>query len=141
MVDPPESAAARTAVLSVYPPVRRADVPGLCARLQDLLAADPTNPFPCDVGALVMPDLATIEALARLQLTARRAGRGIRLLDVCGELRDLLALTGLDGILADPVGTGCGFGSPSALERRRQTEQREQLWDVEERVDPHDPPV
>ncbi|WP_406289983.1 STAS domain-containing protein [Embleya sp. NBC_00896] len=130
MVDPFESPTTRAAVLAVYVPLARADIPGLCERLRELLHDSSLDPFPCDLRAVTSPDLATIEALARLQLTARRLGRRIRLLGACGELCDLLTLTGLGEVLADvgPVVEGC-----------RQAEQREQVRDVEERVEADDP--
>jgi anti-anti-sigma regulatory factor len=53
----------------------------------------------CDVGEVVEPDLATIDTLARLQLTARREGCEIRLRDASKELWDLLVLVGLDDVL------------------------------------------
>ena len=42
-----------------------------------------------------VPDLATVDALARLHLVARRLGGAIRLHDVCEDLADLLDLVGL----------------------------------------------
>ncbi|MFI6986473.1 lipid asymmetry maintenance protein MlaB [Embleya sp. NPDC050154] len=137
MVDPSETVTPPPAVLAVYAPLTRADVPGLCARLLALLHADRADPFPCDVSALTRPDLAAIEALARLQLTARGVGRRIRLHGTSGELRDLLTLTGLDDI----VPTGPGSGRPLGVECRREAEQREQVRDVEERVEADDLPL
>jgi ABC-type transporter Mla MlaB component len=53
----------------------------------------------CDVAAVVHPDIVLIDALARLQLTARRFGCQVRLRHACGELRDLLALMGLTEVV------------------------------------------
>jgi hypothetical protein len=72
------------------------------------------------------PDLALVEALARLQLTARRRGAQVSLRNVSDELRALLELVGLADVLA--------------VEARRQTELGEQLR-VEEVLQPRDPPV
>ena len=72
------------------------------------------------------PDLALVDALARLQLDARRRGGRLRLRNVTDELRGLLELVGLADVLA--------------LEPRREPEQREQLR-VDEVVQPGDPPV
>jgi hypothetical protein len=72
------------------------------------------------------PDLALVEALARLQLGARRRGGRLRLSNVSDELRGLLELVGLDRVLA--------------VEARRQSELGEQLG-VDEVVQPRDPPV
>ena len=41
------------------------------------------------------PDLSAVDALARLQLAARRLGYSIRLRDTCAELTELLELVGL----------------------------------------------
>ena len=41
------------------------------------------------------PDLAAVDALARLQHAARLLGGSIRLVDVCDELAELLDLVGL----------------------------------------------
>jgi hypothetical protein len=96
-----------------------------------------------DIRELARPDATAIEALARLQLTALRHGRRIRLRNACGELEDLLALVGLVELLPviepglDP-GPEPGRG-PSGLESRRQPEQREQPRRVEEERDPVDP--
>jgi hypothetical protein len=45
------------------------------------------------------PDLAVVDALARLHLAGQRLGITIRLRDVCPELRDLVTLVGLSEIL------------------------------------------
>jgi hypothetical protein len=80
----------------------------------------------CDVAALA-PDLATIGALARLQLGARRCGFEIVLRGSSRELRDLLALAGLERSLrVEPGG---------------QSEEREQLLGLEEERELPDPPV
>jgi hypothetical protein len=66
------------------------------------------------------PDLAVIEALARFQLMARRAGDRVWLEDVSAALGDLLDLAGL---------------------RRQvigQAEDREQTLSVQEEVQPGD---
>jgi hypothetical protein len=72
------------------------------------------------------PDLALMDALARLQLAARRLGWSIRLRNPTEELCLLLDLVGLVGVL--PLETG------------GETEGGEQLG-IEEVVQPRDPPV
>ena len=53
------------------------------------------------------PDLATVDALARLQLAALRRGVRLRLSHASAELVDLVAFLGLDGVLpAADVGYG-----------------------------------
>lgn len=45
------------------------------------------------------PDAQTVEALARLQLAARRSGCSILLVHASPELRDLVAFMGLSDVL------------------------------------------
>jgi anti-anti-sigma regulatory factor len=84
----------------------------------------------CDVSAVIDPDAATIDALARVQLTARRLGGDVRLRNACDQLRDLVTFVGL----ADVVPVGAAI----RLEPRRQAEEREQARGVEEEADPDD---
>jgi hypothetical protein len=88
-------------------------------------------PVVCDVGALADPDAVTIDALARLQLTARRLGYQLRLHDACSELLELLTLAGLRDVLP--------CGGMSGLEPGGQTEERKQARRVEEEANPGDP--
>ena len=93
------------------------------------ILVDPDGPVVvCDVAALTRPDLAALDALARMQLTARRAGTRMQLRGASPTLVGLLALTGLQEVL--PL-----LGS---VEPHRQPEQREQRLDVQERIDPGD---
>jgi hypothetical protein len=48
------------------------------------------------------PDLATVEAVARLHLHARRLGCAVRLRDLCPELAALLELVGLGEVVGQP---------------------------------------
>ncbi|MDX2727513.1 STAS domain-containing protein [Streptomyces sp. PA03-2a] len=82
--------------------VTRPDVPALCAELESLLydpegrARDPDVGVDCDVGGVEQVDLILVEAIARLGLVTRRAGRGrLRLRNVPPELRNLLHMVGL----------------------------------------------
>jgi ABC-type transporter Mla MlaB component len=129
--DAEPSAPARAAVWRIGPAITRADIPGLCRQLAALLHRSGAAVVICQVGAITDPDAVTIEALARLQLVARRLGRRIWLSGASGRLRELLALTGLCDVL--PLHEGL------PLEAGWQTEQREQAIGVEERVDPDDP--
>ena len=72
------------------------------------------------------PDLALVDALARLQLDARRRGGRLRLRNVTDELRGLLELVGLADVLA--------------VEPRREPKLGEELG-VEEVMQPRDRPV
>lgn len=71
------------------------------------------------------PDLALVDALARVQLMARRRGCSIQVRP-CEELRDLLLFVGLADVLA--------------VEPGRQAEEGVELG-VEEVVQPDDPPA
>ena len=53
------------------------------------------TPIVVDVGALVDPDVRAVDALARMQVVARRAGCTIRLRDATDRLRELVELMGL----------------------------------------------
>lgn len=75
--------------------VTPADVPRLCEELSARLSSTGVTEAICDVGGLTHTDLAAINALARLQLTARRLGCRIRLRNAGPELRALLDLVGL----------------------------------------------
>ncbi len=85
----------------------------------------------CDVGALVNPDAAAIDALARLQLTARRSGGQVRLRNASSRLQELLFLMGLSDVLP--------LWRELRLESSGQAEQREEPRGVEEKADPADP--
>jgi ABC-type transporter Mla MlaB component len=120
----------RTIVLDICGPIARAAVPDFCDHVRLLLANGDVDLVTCEVGGLVHPDVTAVGLLARLQLTARRSGRAIRLRNARVELRELLALAGLrdelpvcPGLLAHP---------------QRQPEQREQVR-IDEEVDPADP--
>jgi len=114
-------------------PVTRDAIPALCERARRLLEGCDAGPVACDVAALAEPDAVTIDALARLQLTARRLGYRVELRRACEELEDLLSLTGLLGVL-----TGNRARVASAVESWRERELREQVLRVEEEADPCD---
>ncbi len=87
-----------TITFEVRGPIARTDLPGLCDRICRLLGeADPVVAF-CEVGS-VDPDAVTIDALARLQLAARRRGCQIRLRHASPALLELLAFLGLSDVL------------------------------------------
>lgn len=82
---------------------------------------------------MVDPDAATVDALARLQLTARRLGCRMGVSRAPAALLDLVALMGLSRVL--PVWTGL------CLEPVGKAEQGEQMRRVEEEADPGDRPA
>jgi ABC-type transporter Mla MlaB component len=76
----------------------------------------PTHVIVCDVGWLTIPDAATLDALARLQMSARRFGSTVELHNACPRLIALIELVGLSDVL---VVAGSG------VEVERQIEERE----------------
>lgn len=125
------SADSNTIVLVVDGRIARADLPKLCEQVRALLESSDAELVVCDVGALVDPDAVTVDALARLQLTARRLARRVRIIRPCDELQELLALTGLVEVVP--------LDARLPLEARGQTEEREEAGRVEEEVRPRDP--
>ncbi|MGX1883362.1 STAS domain-containing protein [Streptomyces sp. NPDC055287] len=85
-------------VLVVVGRVTPADVPLLCAELDGLLYGAVATEVICDVARLADPDLTAVDALARLRLTARRAGCRMRLRGARQDLLVLLRLVGLTDV-------------------------------------------
>jgi ABC-type transporter Mla MlaB component len=121
----------RTTDLVVRGRVGRAAGAALCERTRLLLRDGHQAVVVCDVSALTDADLETVEALARLQLTARRLGAEVWLRHASVELRDLLHLAGLHAVVP--------CRAPLPLEPRGQAEHREEPRRVEEEGDPADP--
>jgi ABC-type transporter Mla MlaB component len=119
--------------LGVNGRIDRADIPRLCERARVLLVDDAANQLVCDVAAILVPDAVTVDALARLQLTARRLGRRASVEHASAELRGLVAFMGLSDALP--------LSGRSGLEAGRETEEREQRRRVEEERDPADPAI
>ena len=101
------------------PTVGRDDGPRLCGQLADRLRDRPaTAPYTVDISLVAVPDMGTVEALARLQLTARRLGHRLCFrADGNGQrFRELLALTGLEAVLpldlVDRGSRGAGLEAP-----------------------------
>lgn len=130
---PPDPApGAGPALLVIAGPVAdRGDVCALCERLSAVMATSQADTVVCDVHTLP-PNARALEALARLQLTARRAKRRIRLHRPRPELLQLLDFAGLAEVIAYELPAG---------QRQRHPEHREDPLDVEEAVDRGDPPV
>jgi hypothetical protein len=85
----------------------------LCAGLAEQLSAGAATAVVCQVEQAV-GDLATVDAVARLALVARRAGVTFSLDSPGTELTSLLALVGLGAALArtDDRAAGRQAGSP-----------------------------
>ncbi len=78
-------------------PILRADVPHLCDRVFTLLA--PAGSVVCCDVRGAEPDAVTLDALARLQLAARRRGCEVQLRHASAALLELVALMGLANVL------------------------------------------
>jgi len=85
----------RTLSFAIEGPITREDLPGLRDRVYRLLASSDADEAICDVSGVGI-DAVTVDALARLQLAARRHGCRIRL---CGSASpELLALVDFMGL-------------------------------------------
>jgi hypothetical protein len=82
-------------------PIRRADLPPHCARVCGLLEGS-DSVIRCIVDA-TEPDAVTVDALARLQVAARRRGRSIVLERASPALLELVQLMGLEEVLLPAV--------------------------------------
>ncbi len=92
--------APRTIAFAVRGPIERSDLSGLCDRVCALLGGSGAEVALCDVRG-VDPDAVTVDALARLQLAARRYGCQVRLCNTSSDLRDLVAFMGLEDVFAE----------------------------------------
>jgi hypothetical protein len=124
------------------------------------MAAPAPTTFDLDASALA-PDVLTVDGLARIQLSARRHGRRLRLWRASDELRELIELVGLGDALGVSVATAervdrsvqtdarAEPGRPEAgiasdalgVEPRREPEQRKQRVGVEKEREFDDPAV
>ena len=92
---PPQS----TLHFSIWGPIARDDLPGLCDRVCDLLAhSGGATVAYCDAHS-VPTDAVTVDVLASLQLAARRRGCQVRLRGASAELRVLLGFMGLNDVI------------------------------------------
>ena len=84
--------------VAIRGPLRRADLPGLYARVCGTLEANRGGPIVCDVTS-VSSDAIAVEALCRMQLGARRHRCEVRLAGASDELLELLDYLGLADVL------------------------------------------
>jgi ABC-type transporter Mla MlaB component len=91
---------APTITFAVWGPIARADLDGLCDRVCGVFGSTQPRVAYCDVQD-VDPDAVTVEALARLQLAARRTGCQVRLRNATPALLDLVAFMGLTDVLPE----------------------------------------
>jgi predicted lactoylglutathione lyase/ABC-type transporter Mla MlaB component len=84
--------------IDIRGPIGPEDLDGLCTRVCTLLA-DARDDVVCDVAS-VPADAVAVDALARLQLGARRAGCRVQLVNASAELSRLVGLMGLEDIVS-----------------------------------------
>ena len=87
----------QTVAFAIRGPIVRADLPGLCQRVCSLLSQSCGDLVLCDVTG-IEPDAVTVDALARLELAARRQGCQVRLCHASSALLDLVAFMGLSDV-------------------------------------------
>jgi ABC-type transporter Mla MlaB component len=117
--------------VAVRPHLAREEVRALGEQLVRRLSEGDVAEVQVDVSSVRRPDVAYIDALARIQLVARRHDSRVRLIGPCSRLLELLVLVGLEDTFRDE-------GDTSGLELHREPEHREQPLDVEVGVDPGD---
>lgn len=91
-------------------------IPQLCEQLVILVDCAGVGRLVVDLGRLDEPDLATVDALARLALAARRHRARVTVRTSNGALEQLLRLAGLSALAMPPL---------SLVEGERQPEPGE----------------
>ncbi len=114
-------------LIRIAGPLGPGEVPHLCERVAAARHGPDGGDVICDVAAVTTADLATVDAVARLQLAARRAGGRIRLRNPTPALLALLGLVGLVELLG------------LVVEMEGHAEQREPPGRVQEAVEAGDP--
>ena len=94
------ASARQTVVFRIDGPIGRIDLPRLSEQIGALLESTGAEIALCDVSA-IDPDAVSVDALARLQLVARRRGCQARLLGASNELLELLGFIGLRDVLRE----------------------------------------
>lgn len=95
----------RTVVL-VVGPVTDGTASVLCDRVAAAIVGAGADVVTCDVSDVRATNVSTVDALARMQLIARREGGSIRLRRPSVMLRGLLNLTGLAEVIAAEQAAG-----------------------------------
>jgi hypothetical protein len=108
--------------------IRPGSIEPICQAVGVLLRCGAVELVVCDVERVAEVSAATVDGLARLQLTTRRAGCRMRVRRANGDLRALVSFMGLAGVLrvsgSEPVG---------------EAEEWKEPLGVEEEADPGDP--
>jgi hypothetical protein len=86
-------------VVTFHDPVAAGEVEAICAELHRALDRRTGRLVICDIEALERSDLGTVDAIARLALTARLDGCRLVLRGAPAHLRALLVFAGLAAVL------------------------------------------
>ncbi|WP_224058465.1 STAS domain-containing protein [Streptomyces kanamyceticus] len=113
-------------LIRIAGPLRPGDVPPLCEQVAAVRHGPGGGDVICDVTDVTTADMSTVDAIARLQLAARRAGGRIRLRNPTPALLALLGLVGLVELLG------------LVVEMEGHAEQREPPRGVQEAVEAGD---
>ena len=89
-----------TIAFAITGPLARDDLAQLCDRVCSLLHHTRAGVALCDVSG-IEPDAVAVDALARLQLAARRHHCQVRLRSASDELLELVAFMGLRDVLPE----------------------------------------
>ena len=114
-------------VITIDGPVAGDDVVGRCVRVRDDLEGCSAERLVCDVAGVALPDVCTLDLIARLALTARRMGREMQLRHASASLEDLLRFVGLADV------------AELRVEAEGKAEEREEVLRVQEERDAVDP--
>ena len=86
-------------IVSMSGPVQGDDIARLCDQVREGLRNTGVGVIVCDVDGVRQPDMWTVDALARMQLTARRNGGEVRLRSASAQLLELIRLVGLAKVM------------------------------------------
>ncbi|HYI46638.1 MAG TPA: STAS domain-containing protein [Actinomycetota bacterium] len=89
-----------TTILVFNGRIEHEEIPLICEWAGPLLAGGDAGLVVCDVRDVIDPDVVTLDALARLQLTAKRMGHKVVIRHASHQLNDLLDFTGLRDVVS-----------------------------------------
>jgi ABC-type transporter Mla MlaB component len=94
------ASAPQAVVFAIDGPIARTDLPRLCEQVCARIERTGADVALCDASK-IEPDAVSVDALARVQLTAKRRGCEAHLCGASTELLELLAFMGLRDVLQD----------------------------------------
>lgn len=130
-----------TLLVTIRGVIDRASAVRVGDEVRDLLRATGATLVVCDVGGLTQPNAATVDAVCRIRLAARRQRCRLRLRHASPKLLDLLDLMGLCDVVDEASGHDRSWADGSGLQVEGQSEEREHASGVEEERDPADPTI